>query len=87
MARKASTAKADKEISFEQALDKLEGIVDDLESGKPSLDQSLKLYEEGVKTLDGCHRILDRAEQKIQQLVRDSEGRIKAQPWSMDNGQ
>ena len=81
MARKASRAES---LSFEQTLDRLEDVVDKLETGEAGLDQSLKLYEDGVKMLDRCHGMLERAEKKIQQLVKDSEGRLKVKPFAVD---
>jgi exodeoxyribonuclease VII small subunit len=57
-----------KNISFEENLQNLEKIVADLESGKISLDDSIKKYEEGVKVFKSCKVMLSRAEKKIQIL-------------------
>lgn len=62
------------EIKFEEALKKLEKIVADLESGKISLDDSLKKYEEGVKLSRFCHKTLQAAQKKIQVLGKKGEG-------------
>ncbi len=62
------------EIKFEEALKKLEKIVDELESGKLTLDDSLKKYEEGVKLSRFCHKSLQAAQKKIQLLSKKGEG-------------
>ena len=55
--------------SFEKNLERLEDIVLALEKGDVSLDDSLKLFEEGVKNIGQCKKILQVAEQKVQTLV------------------
>jgi len=73
---------AAKNMSFEQSLEKLEKNVKDLESGDLSLDEVLKLFEEGVGLVKVCHQKLNDAEQKIEVLslgMRDAqknEGRL-----------
>ena len=56
------------EITFEQAIKTLEEITNILESGELSLDESMKLYEKGVKLSDKCAKQLNDAELKIKQL-------------------
>lgn len=62
------------EMKFEEALKKLEKIVEDLESGKLTLDDSLKRYEEGVRLSRFCHKTLQSAQKKIQVLTKKGEG-------------
>ena len=62
------------EMKFEEALKKLEKIVEELESGKFSLDDCLKRYEEGVKLSRFCHKSLQAAQKKIQILTKKDEG-------------
>ncbi len=62
------------EMNFEEALKKLEKIVEELESGKLSLDDSLKKYEEGVKLSRFCHKTLKDAQKKIQVLTKKGQG-------------
>lgn len=64
------------EMKFESALGKLEEIVDKLESGDIGLDESLKLYEEGMKLLKFCTAKLDEVEKKIEILVKDKNGKV-----------
>jgi exodeoxyribonuclease VII small subunit len=62
------------EMKFEEALKKLEKIVEELESGKLTLDDSLKKYEEGVKLSRFCLKSLQSAQKKIQMLTKKDEG-------------
>lgn len=60
---------AEKKLTFEQAMGRLEEIVKALESGEGSLDEAMKLFEEGSKLADRCSAMLDKAEQKVTRLV------------------
>jgi len=60
--------------SFETALKKLEEVVGKLESGEVSLDQSLKLFEQGITLVRQCSKRLDEVESKVQVLVSDERG-------------
>jgi len=62
-------------MSFEKKLSRLEEIVQKMEVGEMSLDDSLKLFEEGVKLSRDCNKELTQAEQKVKKLVGvDAEG-------------
>ena len=63
-----------KEMSFETAMARLEQIVNQLESGKATLDESLGLYEEGIALVRLCSDRLDKAEQKIKVVKNDANG-------------
>ena len=65
---------AKKQLSFEQAMDRLEQIVRELESGEGSLDQALALFEEGSKLAGACTAMLDKAEQKVDKLLDPATG-------------
>lgn len=65
---------ANKTQSFEASLDKLEEIVRKLEDGELSLDESLKLFEEGIKLSRECKERLDQAESRIEVLTKDESG-------------
>ena len=69
------------EKKFETALARLEEIVKTLEKGDVPLEQSLKLFEEGVKLSRVCARQLDDAERKVEILIKDREGKIIAKPF------
>lgn len=55
-------------LSYEEAMTKLEEIVTQLENGSLSLEDALKLFEEGTGLANACHKMLDEAEQKITQI-------------------
>ena len=59
------------ELNYENAIKRLEEIVDILENGSKSLDESINLYEEAIKLSDFCHKKLDGAKLKITQLNED----------------
>ena len=65
-------------ITFEAALQRLEGIVQRLEKGELPLEESLVLYEEGVRLARLCHGKLEEAEGKIEMLLKDARGDLVA---------
>ena len=60
---------AEKKLSFEQAMASLEKIVKQLEAGEGSLDEAMRLFEEGSKLAGECTSMLDTAEQKVTRLI------------------
>lgn len=72
-----------KKIKFEEALKGLEAIVDKLELGEMDLEESIKLYEEGIELSVYCQKQLAQAEGKIQRLVKKLDGEI--QVLELDN--
>ena len=60
-----------KEVSFEDALDRLEEIVDMLEGGENPLEKSLELFEEGVKLVKLCNKKLENVENSVKILVNN----------------
>ena len=62
------------EMSFEQALARLEAIVRMLESGNAALDESLSVFEEGIALVKMCNEKLETAEQKVKILTGGSDG-------------
>jgi exodeoxyribonuclease VII small subunit len=70
--------------TFEESLKKLESIVDQLEKGELTLEDSLKLFETGVGLSAACKTELDSAEGKVQTLVRQRDGVIKPEPFLTD---
>ena len=67
---------AEKKLSFEENIEKLEEILSKLEDEKLPLDTSVKLYEEGMKLISKCNRELEAAERKIKILTRTANGEI-----------
>lgn len=67
---------AEQTISFESAYARLEEILEKMNSGKVSLEDSLKLYEEADQLINWCSKQLTDAEKKIEILVKNREGEI-----------
>ncbi len=68
---------ASKNQSFEMSMARLEEIVRTLEGGNSTLDEALKLYEEGIALVRTCSAKLDDAEKKVKLLNIDAEGNVK----------
>ena len=65
--------------NFEKSMSELEKIVGSLERGDVSLEESLSLFEKGIKISKTCQEILDKAEKKVSVLISDSEGNMEKQ--------
>lgn len=72
------------EIKFEEALKRLEDIVDTLEKRELSLEKSLKIFEEGVKLSRQCNRMLGKAEKKVEILMQNEKGELEAKPFETE---
>ena len=72
MARKETGDK-----KFESALEELAEVVEQLESGELSLEDSLSAYEKGVGLVRLCNQKLNEVEKKIEMLVKDNEGKLQ----------
>jgi len=70
------------EKKFETALMRLEEIVQELEQGDLPLEQSLKLFEEGIKLSRVCNTRLEEAERKVEILLKDKTGNLNVQPFA-----
>ena len=75
------------EKKFETALARLEEIVAELESGELALEQSLKLFEEGVKLARICNARLEEAERKVEVLLKDKAGNLITKPFDEEAGE
>ena len=71
--------KSDKLPDFEKALEELESLVEQLESGDLSLDQSLKQFKRGVELTRHCQGVLDQAQQTVEKLI-DTDDESSAVP-------
>jgi len=67
---------------FEEALPELESIVKKLEEGDLSLDESLRLFEEGVRLSRYCNQKLEEAEKKIEILMKNEKGDLEKRPFN-----
>lgn len=70
----------EKPKTFEASLQKLEQIVTKLEEGDLSLEESLELFEDGVKLSRECQGKLDQAERRIEILLKDQDGNLTLKP-------
>ncbi len=67
---------AKSKLSFEEAIKKLEQIVEELEKGEFTLEQSLQKFEEGLALGKDCREFLDKAEARIRKLVEEKGGQL-----------
>jgi len=72
------------ESKFEKDLEKLEQVVEALETGGLSLDDALKRFEEGIKLARRCEKALGEAEKKIEILTKNAQGDLVAEPFADD---
>ena len=73
-----------KKKTFESALEELEQIVKEMESGELNLEDAVKKYELGMKHSKFCLDTLDKIEKKISQITVDHSGKIKEEPLGHD---
>ncbi len=71
--------------SFEQAMENLEKIVEELETGDLPLEKAMQKFEEGMELTRYCTRKLDETEKKINLLIRDKAGQVVEQPLQTDD--
>jgi exodeoxyribonuclease VII small subunit len=69
------------DLRFEDALSRLEQIVQTLEAGNLPLEESLKAFEEGVALTRFCAKYLEEAERRIELLTKDEQGVLRSQPF------
>ena len=69
--------------NFEESMEKLEGIVTELENGNLNLDESVKRFEEGMKIAKQCNTILENAEKKITILL-EKDGELKEENFDAE---
>jgi exodeoxyribonuclease VII small subunit len=73
------------DIKFEDALERLELIGDQLEAGNLPLEDSLKVFEEGVGLARRCAKYLDEAEKRIEVLTRDANGLLQIERLALED--
>ena len=78
--------KAETEPPFEEAMQKLESIVDAMESGELPLEALMAKFEDGTRLAKICQAKLAQAEVKIQQLEKNAAGELMLQPVETSNG-
>ena len=71
-------------FDFEKAMERLELLIHDLESGKLDLDESIEVFEEGVELSKKCHKKLSEAETKVKKLIKDKSGEFELELFGED---
>ncbi len=72
--------------SFEEQMTALEGVVEKLERGELTLDESVRLFEEGVRLSRACKKELDAAEGRIEVLMAPETGSTRTRPLEVEAG-
>ena len=75
---------ADKKLTFEQSVLRLEEIVHHLEAGDMPLNDTLALFEEGTGLISACSKMLDEAEQKVVKLKKGADGSPQELPFDTE---
>jgi|TARA_B110000977_G_scaffold170046_1_gene220450 exodeoxyribonuclease VII small subunit len=77
--------KAAEVFNFEASLAELETLVQQMEQGDLTLEDSLAAFERGISLTRGCQMALAQAEQKVNVLMQDAQGRVVEQPFSKES--
>ena len=72
-------------MTFEEAMERLESAVRSLEGGNLNLDDAMKTYEEAISLLRFCHSTLENAERKIQVLLENENGDLTEEPFDVED--
>tara|TARA_B100000767_G_scaffold209950_1_gene196945 strand:- start:776 stop:1021 length:246 start_codon:yes stop_codon:yes gene_type:complete len=75
----------DSAFNFEDSLAELETLVQQMEQGDLTLEDSLAAFERGISLTRGCQSALAQAEQKVNVLMQDSQGKVVEQPFSKES--
>ncbi len=83
--KKSATPVLDRNgLTFEQAIDRLEKIVADMEAAELPLEDVLKKYEEGTRLVRFCNQKLEEAEKKIEVLTKNADGTVALEPFETE---
>ena len=74
------------DLSFEEALSELEGLVRRLEDGKITLDESIRGYERGTALKQRCEKLLQGARSRVEKIVVGPDGQVATEPSDLDRG-
>lgn len=80
------TEKPIKEMSFEEAMQELESIVHQLETGEMGLEKSIKAYEKGIELKKHCDSKLKNASMKIEKVMMDQDNNPTVKEAGFDDG-
>ena len=74
-----------KKLSFEKALTRLEEIAEQLESGELPLEESLKIFREGIELSRFCSQVLNQTEGELKKLVKLEGKKLKLEPLDLES--
>ena len=83
----ATSAEPPRKGDFEKSLTRLEEVVKRMEGPDLSLDEAMKLFEEGVTLSRECQKQLEEAEGRVEILMKKADGKIVAEPFNPDSAQ
>lgn len=86
MNQTSGKARSTRRLKFEEAMQRLEQIVDAVEKGEIGIEESIDKYEEAMSLVNQCRAILQEAEQRIQKIQLDAQGELKVTPFEPDPG-
>ena len=78
--------KPERKFHFEKALEQLEKIINDLESGELTLDESIRAFEKGVELSRLCQKKLEVAEERVKKLIEKADGEIDLELFEDEEG-
>ncbi len=78
--------KMPKNLKFEQAMERLDAIVEAMESGEIGIEESITKYEEAMQLAAHCRKILEQSEQRIKKIQLDAAGEPKTEPFEPPTG-
>lgn len=84
---KSATQSGKESLPFEEAVKKLESIVEQMETGELPLETLLARFEEGTRLVKICQAKLEEAELKIQQLEKNAAGETTLKPWAPEESE
>ncbi|UCE02683.1 MAG: exodeoxyribonuclease VII small subunit [Candidatus Latescibacterota bacterium] len=73
-------AKADEKLDFEASMQKLDRIVQELETPQVPLERAIELFEEGLKLGEECSTLLEKAQARVEKLLERADGSAEARP-------
>jgi exodeoxyribonuclease VII small subunit len=76
----AAMSKSTRKLKFETAMERLDQIVEAMESGELGIEESIAKFEEAIELRDHCRQILDQVEQRVQKILDAGDGKPKAAP-------
>ena len=79
------TEKETQENTFEEALQKLELAVEKLDEGSLSLEEAMSTFEDGVRWSRECHQFLENAEERVEIILKNENGKYETKPFETDD--